>query len=165
MKLLLMMVFISQMVGPVMASDYLSSTQSLSENIQVGAQPSASDIEALAANGIKHVVNVRTHEEMNDLPFDEVNALNEAKIRYHHIPVGKALGYTPKQLEQFSQAMSTVGEDATVLHCKSGFRANLLYAAWLIQTQNKTPKEAKAQVHAWSDHAIGQLLNKNIETE
>ncbi len=151
--------------GSVLAGDYLTSTKTLDDRIKVGGQLQEQDVQALADAGVMHVINFRTQAEMDALSFDEQTIVTQANMTYDLIPMGKSVGYAPSQLASFTALMSKYDDEPTVLHCHSGFRANLIYAAWLIESQNTAPEDAKRMVHAWSDEAIGQLLNKKITTE
>lgn len=151
--------------GQLFAGDYLATTKTLDDHIKVGGQLNESDVQALADAGVQHVINLRTQAEMDALPFDEQAVVTQAKMTYDLIPLGKSEGFNPKQLATFTALMSKYDDEPTVLHCRSGYRANLIYAAWLIESQNTAPADAKRMVHAWSDEAIGQLLNKKISTK
>ncbi len=147
------------------AEDYLAQTQQLKDHIWVGPQMAREDVEQLKKLGISHVVNFRTQGEMDGLDFNEHDLLNQTAINYLSIPIGKEQGYSPEKLAQFTAFMTAHESEPMLLHCRSGYRANVMYAAWLIQSKNLSPLEAKEKVHAWSDEAVGQLLNQTVDTE
>ncbi len=149
-------------LGDVLADNYLDKTQKLAENIWVGPQIDAKAVKDLKAAGVMKVVNFRTEAEMNALPFDQAAVLKAEQLSYDLIPVGKSLGYTPQQVADFNALMSQHGDEKLLLHCRSGFRANLVYAAWLIKYQGMDKASAKNKVHKWSDEAIDQLLGLEV---
>mgnify|MGYP000011724016 FL=1 len=154
-------------LGDVMADGYLNKTQKLAENIWVGPQVSEKELKSLKAEQFTQVINFRTVEEMTALSFDESEVLKAEGIDYQLIPLGKNLGYTPQQLSEFNQVMQNQKEgDAKILmHCRSGYRANLMYAAWLIKYKNMDKAAAKKAVHAWSDESIDALLGAEAAAE
>ena len=136
----------------------MNKTQKLAENIVVGPQLTADELKTLKSQKVTQVINFRTVDEMKTLSYDEAAILKAEGIEYHLIPMGKSLGYTPAQLTEFNDVMQKHGAEKTVLHCRSGYRANLMYAAWLMKYQGLDKAAAKKQVHAWSDEAIDQLM-------
>ncbi len=157
---LMMPVFMMFGLGDVMAEGYVNKTQKLAENIWVGPQVSEKELKSLKAEQFTQVINFRTTEEMSALSFDESKILKAEGVDYELIPMGKSLGYTPAQLSQFNQVMQSKkdADGKILMHCRSGYRANLMYAAWLIKYNNMDKAAAKEAVHAWSDEAIDALL-------
>ena len=86
------------------------------------------DIEALAASGVRTIVNNRPdNEDPGQLPADEARRLAEAHgIAYHHIPFTM-----PSLSEQEVAAFAAVlagDPKPLVAHCRSGTRSALLWA-------------------------------------
>jgi sulfide:quinone oxidoreductase len=86
------------------------------------------DIEALAAAGVRTIVNNRPDgEDPGQLPAEEARRLAEARgIAYHHIPV-TAASLTSGDVDAM-QAVLAGAERPIVLHCRSGTRSTLLWA-------------------------------------
>jgi uncharacterized protein (TIGR01244 family) len=114
-------------------------------DVLIGAQPAATDFEALRAAGVTRVFNLRTNEEMASVGFDEAATAAAAGMRYAQSPVGGAAGFTPAVLEAFAREMEAA-DGKVLLHCASGSRAGNLYAAWLVRYRGKTPAEAMREV-------------------
>ena len=59
--------------------------------VYVAGQPSAEALATLAEEGVTTVINLRTHQEMNNrqvVPFDEAHTIAELGMEYVHIPQG-----------------------------------------------------------------------------
>jgi uncharacterized protein (TIGR01244 family) len=115
------------------------------DNVLIGAQPAASDFEALRAAGVTRVFNLRTADEMATVGFDAAAAAAAAGMAYAQSPVGGAAGFTPAVLEAFAREMEAA-DGKLLLHCASGNRAGNLYAAWLVRYRGKSPDEAYREV-------------------
>lgn len=107
------------------------------------AQPTLADLGTLKARGIESVFNVRSIEEMNPetLGFDQAVQLDALDIPYQQSPLNSASGVNPEALEAFKTALEK-HQGKVLLHCGSGGRASLLYAAYLLKYQGKSPDEA-----------------------
>ncbi len=112
----------------------------------IGAQPGAIDFDALRAAGVTRVVNVRGADEMTSLGFDEPATAAAAGMRYVNVPLSGVGAYTPAALEAFAREMALDDGGKLLLHCGSGSRAGLLYAAWLVQYRGHTPDAAMRTV-------------------
>jgi uncharacterized protein (TIGR01244 family) len=86
------------------------------------------DIEALAAAGVKTIINNRPDgEDAGQLPAAEARRLAAAHgIAYHQIPV-TAASLNRDDVEAFAAALATSARPI-VAHCRSGTRSSLLWA-------------------------------------
>jgi uncharacterized protein (TIGR01244 family) len=86
------------------------------------------DIEALAAAGVRTIINNRPDgEDPGQLPADEARRLAAAHgIAYHHIPVTAAT-LTRADVDAFAAALQTAAQPI-VAHCRSGTRSTLLWS-------------------------------------
>ena len=86
------------------------------------------DIEALAEQGVRTIVNNRPDgEDPGQLPAAEARRLAEAHgIAYHHIPV-TAASLSKADVDAFAQVLKTA-PTPIVAHCRSGTRSTLLWA-------------------------------------
>jgi len=86
------------------------------------------DIEALAAAGVKTIINNRPDgEDPGQLPASDARALAASHgIAYHHIPVtGPTLSRA--DVEAFAAVLRSAAQPM-VAHCRSGTRSTLLWA-------------------------------------
>jgi thiosulfate/3-mercaptopyruvate sulfurtransferase len=132
--------------------------------VGISGQPTEDTFEAMAQRGVRTVVSCRTGGEMDRLDFNEEELLTDLGIEYVHIPMGGHDGYTPEQVDRFSQVMQEGGEGGVVLHCASGGRARMLWMAHLVEQEGLTPGQAldrglQIGGKAWSfDRLLGGRL-------
>lgn len=115
--------------------------------VYLAGQPSEAGLESLRERGVVRVVNLRTHEEMenrNIVPFDERDKLAQLGIEYVHIPLGGPdTPYSPSAIDELAQAMSGAQGDVLV-HCTVAWRASHLWAAYLVRDHAYSVAEAVA---------------------
>lgn len=117
------------------------------DRIVILAQPSAADIESLRQEGVNTIINVRTEQEMKDLAltFDEVQLASELDLDYIHSPIGGESGWSPKAVDALAQAVNN-NKGKVLLHCASGGRAGMVYAAYAVKYLNVSPLQALQQI-------------------
>jgi uncharacterized protein (TIGR01244 family) len=86
------------------------------------------DIEALAAKGVRTIINNRPDgEDPGQLPAAEARRIAEAHgIAYHHVPV-TAASLSRADVDAFAQVLARAPQPV-VAHCRSGTRSTLLWA-------------------------------------
>jgi len=100
----------------------------LAPGIAAAGALSAADIEALAAAGVKTIINNRPDgEDPGQLPADEARRLCAARgIAYHHIPFVAAT-MTRADIDAFDAALKSAPQPV-VAHCRSGTRSTMIWA-------------------------------------
>lgn len=133
---------------PVVAAPTIPSAQPAAlvrGRIIIAGQPNEDDLRAWRDQGVGAIFNVRTDEEMDNrstVPFDEAARAADLGYTYAQHPLGgSAHPYSPELLAQFA---ATVQASSTpiLLHCGSGSRAGLLYAAYAVKYLGKSPDAA-----------------------
>lgn len=111
------------------------------EEIYFGAQPSEEDFVALAAMGVKTVVNLRTEAEMAGLGFDEEAVAHEAGLNYLNIPIGRA---QPDEgtIELLHSIIDDENRRPMLIHCASSNRAGYVWATYRGNRTGLTPEAA-----------------------
>jgi uncharacterized protein (TIGR01244 family) len=86
------------------------------------------DIEALAAHGVRTIVNNRLDgEDRRQLPAAEAGAIAAGcGVAYHHIPF-TGPGPSKADVDAFAAVLASA-EQPIVVHCRSGTRSALLWA-------------------------------------
>jgi sulfide:quinone oxidoreductase len=86
------------------------------------------DIEALAAAGVRTIINNRPDDEdPGQLPAADARKLAEAHgIAYHHIPVTAAT-LARADVDAFADVLKAAAQPV-VAHCRSGTRTTLLWS-------------------------------------
>ena len=91
---------------------------SASENISFGSQPTLEDLRALAAKGVKTIINTRApSEDQGELPPERAKAEAEALgMTYLNIPVSPS-EFSNESLAEVSRALSGASADGeTFVH-------------------------------------------------
>ncbi len=113
-------------------------------DIIIAAQPTAEDLAAWRADGVRSVFNVRTPAEMADrtvVPFDEAALAAGLGLVYAEHGIAGSQGYRPEILDAFAAAVAA-GDGPVLLHCGTGARAGLLYAAYAVKYLGRSPDQA-----------------------
>lgn len=129
-------------IGAADHGSYLQNAKQVGENIWIGPQPTQNDFNEFAAEEVTAVINTRTQAEMDQLEYKETEELQQFGISYDLLEIGKGHAYSPTKLNAFNDLMTANQGKKLVLHCRSGYRASQLYAAWLIKYQGKSADEA-----------------------
>lgn len=107
-----------------------------------GGQPTADDFKAMAAAGLKHVINLRPTTE--DAGFDEAALVSQLGMRYTLIPVAGAGDLTEDNARKLDAAMSAAAGQPTLIHCASSNRVGGLLAVRAARVQGKSNQDALA---------------------
>lgn len=89
-------------------------------------QPTQAQLQAMAAAGVKHVVNLRTPEE--EIDYDEKAAVEALGMQYHSIPVAGAAGINNENALKLEQVLSAAAGEPVLVHCRTGNRVGGLMA-------------------------------------
>lgn len=108
---------------------------------RIAGQPMPADYDRQAKAGTTMVINLRTQPEIDRLDFDPRQQVESRGMEYVAIPMGGDEGYTPEQLEAFTQAIDGV-DGPILIHCASGGRARYLWAAYFVEEQSIPLNEA-----------------------
>jgi sulfide:quinone oxidoreductase len=100
----------------------------LAPGVSVAGRLDRADIDALAAAGVRTIINNRPDgEDPGQLPAAEARRIAEAHgIAYHHIPITAAT-LSRADVDAFAAVMRD-GPAPVVAHCRSGTRSALLWA-------------------------------------
>ncbi len=130
---------------------------------RIAGQPEPADLDRIARSGTTTVVNLRTQAEIDRLDFDPKAETEARGMRYVHIPMGGDDGYTTEQVDELAASMKDV-EGPVLLHCASGGRARLLWAAYQIEHEDVPVDEAmfRMQEVGGQPPAIERLLGRRV---
>jgi sulfide:quinone oxidoreductase len=100
----------------------------LAPGLSAAGKLDPADIEALAASGVRTIINNRPDDEdPGQLPAAEARRLAEARaIAYHHIPFTAAT-LTRADVDAFAAVLRSAPQPV-VVHCRSGTRSTLIWA-------------------------------------
>lgn len=138
----------------------------VSEQLTIGGQFDAADIDALSDAGVTRVVNFRTPSEIEKLDFDEENLLNEAGIAYSALPLGgDDFAYNPSYVSRLDEIIANNPNDKILLHCGSGYRASVVTVAWLVQNQGMPLADALQYAVGWWPLKLEEVMDTRFELE
>ena len=110
-------------------------------DVLFGGQPTEAQLEAMAADGLSFVLDLRAEGE--DRGFDESAALQSLDVPYLNLPVDADRLTEPATFERFIETMKKL-DGATLVHCASGNRVGALYYAYLVAGKGVDREEARA---------------------
>ena len=117
----------------------------------VGQQNADRVFEQLRQQGVVGVFNLRTDTEMADraqVPYDEATLAQELGYDYVQEPVGGSdHPFRPEVLAAFKAQLDR-SEGKILLHCATGGRAGLLYAAYAVKYLGQEPDAAMRSLEA-----------------
>ncbi|EKT4448153.1 TPA: tyrosine-protein phosphatase [Stenotrophomonas maltophilia] len=107
--------------------------------LYAGGQPSAAQLQALAAQGVRTVIDLRQPGE--DRGFDEIHAAESLGLRYVRIPVAGAEGLDAANVRAVHQALQQ-SQGPVLLHCASGNRAGAVLGLVNARYEHASPEQA-----------------------
>ena len=111
-------------------------------DVLFGGQPTEAQLEAMAADGLSFVLDLRAEGE--DRGFDESAALQSLDVPYLSLPVDADRLTEPATFERFIDTMKKL-DGPTLVHCASGNRVGALYYAYLVAGKGVDREEARAR--------------------
>ncbi len=95
----------------------------ISDTVSVGSQPTEQDLDNLAEQGFKSIVNLRTDEEEDQplRPDAEGDLVRSKGLEYRNIPVSMK-NMEPALVDKFRNDLASL-PTPTYVHCLSGQRA------------------------------------------
>ena len=119
------------------------------DDVFLAGQPTEKGLRELRDRGIKVVVNLRTPEEMRQIPFDEGALASQLGMKYVYLPVrgNDQYPYSPETVTKFAEALRKA-DGKVLLHCTIAWRASHLWAAYLIKERGVPVETALANARA-----------------
>ena len=121
------------------------------DRVRIAGQPGEIDLKTLREQGVTTIFNVRTDAEMADrsvVPYDEAALAQELDLAYVQQPIGGTdHPFRPEVLEAFKAELDR-SQGKLLLHCATGGRAGLVYAAYAVKYLGQEPDEAMRSLEA-----------------
>lgn len=136
------------------------------DRIITGGQPTEEQLKAVAAEGVKAVINLATIDPRNSLP-DEAGTVRALGMSYHHIPVEWE---NPKEndFEQFEKVMKQLPDQKILIHCAANFRVTAFYSLYAMKNLGWSEAQGdalRASVWAGSNYPIWEKLIQKIKSK
>lgn len=91
-------------------------------------QPTEAQLDALAAIGVRHVINLAPHSHRHALP-DEAASVAALGMRYVYIPVDFSAP-TEADFAAFCTAMAELDNDPVHVHCAANYRVSAFFCRY-----------------------------------
>jgi uncharacterized protein (TIGR01244 family) len=151
-----------------MSVDDIRNYRRIDDRIMTGGQPTEEQLKAVAASGVKAVINLATDDPRSAVP-DEAGTVRTLGMSYHHIPVEWE---DPKEsdFEAFENAMKQLRDQKILIHCAANFRVTAFYSLYAMKNLGWTEAQADAlRASVWAgnhfpiwDQFIQKLKGKII---
>ena len=111
-------------------------------DLLTAGQPTAADFQALAAAGLKHVINLRPPSE--DAGFDEAALAASLGLSYTVVPVAGPGDLSLERAQQLDAALTAANGEPALVHCASSNRVGALLALRAHWVQKQSADAAMA---------------------
>lgn len=108
-------------------------------DVYAGGQPSAEEIQRLAAEGVRTILDLRAPDERRG--FDEAAVAASVGVEYVNLPVYYH-GIPRETFDRVREWMKDRDKRPTLIHCRSGNRVGAVLMPYLILDEGKSPQEA-----------------------
>jgi len=139
----------------------MSNTANPAPNLITGGQPSIDDLNKMAKEGVKTIVNLRTRGEFTK--FDEKLEVEKLGMKYVLIEVDGSDGITLKNAEVLDSFLNE-GEN-TLVHCASSNRVGGLLAYRAFRLKGRSSEEALALGKKAGMRSTEKKVRKLIESD
>lgn len=129
------------------------------EYIFSSGQPSIVELQLLKQAGIKHIINLRPHDE---LMWDEQAAVESLGMQYHNLAIGDAGDINVANAKKLAALLAQVDGEAVLLHCASGNRVGALVAVISAKLQGNSVDEAMAEGQRWGLSGMAPVVREKL---
>ncbi len=133
------------------------------DSILTGGQPTIDQIKQAGGTGFKTVINLRADNELPD-PDQELTWVEDAGMKYIHIPVAGAEGLTLENTKLFAEALSKPENYPLIVHCKSGQRVAAMFALKAFHIDEKSIEESLAVGERAGLTALAPIVKRILES-
>lgn len=143
----------------------LPSVSIIDDLLCTSAQPSAAQLDGLAATGLRHVINLALPSS-DGAVADEAARLTAQGISYIHIPVVWEAP-RPEQFTLFAQILWALREEAVLVHCACNMRASAFVFLYRVLHEAVAQADAEAVLHTvWRPEGVWrEFLQTQLATQ
>lgn len=132
-------------------------------NALASGQPTQEQIKVLADAGVKHVISLRSPEEID---WDERAVVEANGMQFHSIPVAGLAGVSVENATKLEDLLNSLGNDAVLVHCGSSNRVGGLKALASLEGNNAGDIEAAfAEGRRWGLTRMEAPLREKLSSE
>ena len=130
----------------------------IGDDLRVGGQPSAGDLEAAAAAGVRTVISLRTEGEAGS--EGERETTERVGLRFVSIPIAGPGDLTEANARALDEALD--GSGPAILHCASGNRVGALLGLRAYLVEGATGDEAMSLAAEAGMTRLGPALRAKL---
>ena len=139
--------------------DHIDTWLRIDDTTTTSAQPSEADLAAIAALGVRHVVNLGLHTHRKALP-DEAGTVEALSMSYVHMPVDFQ-NPTEADVQAFYNVMQRLKGEPVHVHCIANFRVSAFFYRYRTDVLGWTPQDARADLdRIWRPEGVWAALTK-----
>ena len=133
-------------------------------NLFLAGQPTKADIEVIKAEGIRHVITLRTDGEID---WDEKAAVEEAGMKFSTVKFRAPGELTDEVFAEVRELLRNSKDEKVLLHCGSANRVGAVWAAYRTLDQSIDAETAigEAKVVGMKTPAYEEKANAYIEQQ
>jgi len=136
-----------------MAVDDIRNFLAVSGNLATAGQPSEAQLQSVAREGFKVVINLGLLDPRYCLD-DEAGRVQELGMRYVHIPVDFEAP-ADEDLQRFFQAMDEARDQKVLVHCAANYRVSSFVSLYGQAKLGWSEGDADAYVHrVWDPNPV-----------
>ncbi|MEP7190750.1 MAG: protein tyrosine phosphatase family protein [Roseiflexaceae bacterium] len=135
------------------------------DDVSTGGQPSAAQLQAIAEQGFRTVINLAPISPRYSLE-DEAGLVQSLGMQYHHIPVEWDTP-TAGDFSSFEALMQAQPAGKTFIHCAANFRVSAFYALYAQKHLGWSKAQAdafRASIWQGSDYPIWEAFIGQMQT-
>jgi uncharacterized protein (TIGR01244 family) len=123
-----------------MSTQEIYNYRPVNENLILGGQPTAEQIQSAAQEGFRAVINLATYKQGKSLE-GEAELARSLGMTYYHIPVD---WQNPKEsnFAEFERVIKQLAQTKTLLHCAANYRATAFYGLYAIKNLGWSEQDA-----------------------
>jgi len=136
----------------------------VSDDLLTGGQPTEAELRAAAAEGVRTVINLATHDPQRSLP-DEAGLVRSLGLSYHHIPVDWR-NPTEADFDAFDRLMQSLPPGKLLIHCAANFRVTTFYALYALRRLGWSKAQAdafRARIWQGSNYPIWEAFYARLK--
>lgn len=126
------------------APDQIFNWRRIDARISTSGQPTEAQLAALAAAGVRHVINLAPHSHERALP-DEGASVEALGMAYVYLPVDFK-NPTEADFSAFCAALAALGGDPVHVHCAANYRVSAFFYRYRRDVVGVDAKVARADM-------------------
>ena len=137
--------------------------QQVSDRLACSGQPSEDQLQTIADDGYKVVVNLGLADGKYALP-DEAKSVKDLGLDYYHLPT-QFESPQVEELEEFIGVMNDHADEKTLVHCAANYRASVFTGLYLfaINELNETAMQDFIEKVWQPDGVWQQFIEEGME--